>query len=369
MIYYLPIEPYEERFTFQLKLWTEAAFIRNNVDFITIEPQIKNEIIMKNGSILDYWQRCKWCNLQINELLIMLQSDDNIENAVIYFQDMFHPSIESLPYIFSQLNVNPKIYVHNLAQSMDIYDFTFPMIGWMRHYELMLDNFVSGIFVANEIHKELMMASGFKSKIIVTGLPFDVNEVRSRTGIIEWKERKNRVVFTSRLDKEKQPLFFLEVAKQVKNDERFSSVEFAILQGGHFRSNDNEIYAALSTAKKSGEIVVYDNLKKNDYYRLLSESRCQFNCSLQDFVSSTLNEASAFFVPTVAPCFRGFPEVMVDVKENLYFPFSVEDAAQKIKNVLLQESISLKISSPALISNKTLDNVCKIINQKNKQAK
>ena len=71
----------------------------------------------------------------MNLVKMMKEGEVNCED-VIYFEDMFHPGIESLPYIFNQTDAKfrPKIFVRCLAQTIDPDDFVhvWGMAGWMR---------------------------------------------------------------------------------------------------------------------------------------------------------------------------------------------------------------------------------------------
>ena len=44
------------------------------------------------------------------------------------------------------------------AQSVDEYDFTYNMKNWMRHYELGLDERLSGIFVGSTVNRNELKA-------------------------------------------------------------------------------------------------------------------------------------------------------------------------------------------------------------------
>ena len=67
--------------------------------------------------------------------------------------------------------LNWNIYAMLHAQSVDEYDFTYPMRTWMRGFELGLDKRMTGIFVGSSIHKEQLREAGFESPIHVVSLP------------------------------------------------------------------------------------------------------------------------------------------------------------------------------------------------------
>ena len=369
-VYYLPLEPYQERYTLQLKDWTESAFKRNNVQWTTIEPfdtDAGEGSLIRNIGPLDYWRRCKWSLKQIDALITILQTADVKETDCIYFQDMFHPGIEALFYIFAQRPVKPKIFVQNCAQSMDIYDFVYPMIDWMRDYEKMCDGFVTGTFVASTIHEELMRVSEFKGPIHVTGLPFDREEVvnRLRSYGIEpkaWGEKSNKVVFTSRFDAEKQPHWFMDIVLECKSssDPILSNLEFCILSGGTFRSSDESAVERARAYHEQGILTIKEKLSKEEYYRELNDAKVQINTALQDFVSNTLNEASAFKTKSLLPAFRSFPESCNNSRHMMYLPWSKHDCISKLREQI-NSPYHPDFNYPSEYNSKTLDRVIEVM--------
>lgn len=350
-LFYMPLEPYEERYTLQLKDWTEAAFKKKSYlfDLRTIEPEWKEGKDIRNAGPLDYWRRSRWALLQTEKLISILQNETLCEKDAIYFQDMFHPGIEALYYIYAQKpkNERPRIFVQNCAQSMDVYDFTFKMRPWMRKYEQMVDACANTIFVASTIHKELMLAADFKAPIEVTNLPFSMHEVWKRLtehdksfrkiSVQELQRKKqNRVLFTSRFDKEKQPHKFLDIVEAAQTDYRLQGTEFYLLQGGNFNSNDQSAVDRARDLEAKGKLTIKTNLKKAEYYHLLATSKVHINTALQDFVSGTLNEASAFGTKTVAPYFRSFNEALGH-SPYCYAPFDPKSAVDAITKALADD--------------------------------
>jgi hypothetical protein len=75
-------------------------------------------------------------------------------------------------------------------------------------------------------------------------------------------------------------------------------------------------------------------LKKNDYYKLLADSTVLFNCALQDWVSNTVSEADTFGTLTLYPAYRSFPEVFANNAQNMYIPWSIDDARIRLLNMI-----------------------------------
>jgi hypothetical protein len=112
-------------------------------------------------------------------------------------------------------------------------------------------------------------------------------------------------------------------------------VEFAVLSGGPLRSNAEHYFERARELEKTANFKIYENLKKNEYYELLADSRVLFNCALQDWVSNTASEADALGTNCLYPAYRSFPETFANDSECLYIPWSMEDAKEKLDKLLV----------------------------------
>jgi hypothetical protein len=209
------------------------------------------------------------------------------------------------------------------------------MFDWMRRYEQMVDEFVTGICVASEEFVAHLRTAGFKKPIYVTGLPFGKSEVQERVPNPKpLKERTKRVGFAARWDDEKQPHFYMDLAEAYYKID--PEVEFAIFCGHpELKSSDQEyVDRALELqAGNTANFKIYTGLKKNDYYNLLADSQVLFNCALQDWVSNTVSEADTLGTLTLYPAYRSFPEVFANNGRHLYVPWSMEDCISKLSNM------------------------------------
>jgi hypothetical protein len=258
----------------------------------------------------------------------------------IFFEDMFTPGIEALPYIIDQLpfEYHPRIFVRCLAQTIDPDDFlhVWDMQEWMAHYEKMTNTFVTGVLASNEEMVAHMKIAGWNVPIYnISGLAFDKEEVQSRVKKIKkFDQRQMRVVFAARFDQEKQPHFFMDLVE--KYAEMNMPVEFAVLSGGPLRSNDPDTLSRARALEKTANFKIYENLKKNEYYKILADSRVLFNCALQDWVSNTASEADALGTNCLYPAYRSFPETFANDRDCLYIPWSMDDVVVKLNRLMYE---------------------------------
>jgi hypothetical protein len=348
-LYYMGLESYEARYTLQLSEWSRQVFDRRGLDVVYVPGlNLDNSQKIVVGQVLDAHGRSYFAMSQMMNLVRLMQQGEVTANDVIFFEDMFQPGFESLGYILNQVPeaLRPRIYVRCLAQAIDPDDFVhvWGMGRWMNLYEQMVNDIVKfsggAVLATNEEMVAHMRIAGWTADIYnISGLAFGKSEVQSRIGGAEkirpFAERKQRVVFAARWDQEKQPDFYMDLIEMWHAQGPYP-VEFAVLQGGELRSNDPKYVARARTLAAAGYLTIHENLKKNDYYELLNDSRVLFNCALQDWVSNTVSEADALGCNVLYPAYRSFPETFAHDPNRLYVPWSIDDAFVKLQ-LLLRE--------------------------------
>lgn len=336
-LFYMGLEPYEGRYTLQLTEWSRRVFTRRGINWINVPgTTIDNTRSIQVGQVLDAHGRSYFAMSQMMNLVQMMRNGEVTGEDVIFFEDMFQPGIESLPYIMNQIPAEqrPKVWVRCLAQAVDPDDFVhvWGMSRWMSLYEAMVNEFVTGVLASNEEMIAHMKIANWRAPLYnVSGLAFGKAEVQERVGGIKpFAERANRVVFAARWDQEKQPDFYMDIAEEIGG----YKTEFAILQGGPLRSNNPKYIERARALEAAGKLKIYENLKKNDYYNILNDSRVLFNCALQDWTSNTVSEADALGCNVLFPAYRSFPEIFANDHTRMYVPWSKEDAMSKLYNLL-----------------------------------
>ena len=335
-LFYFGLEPLKARYTYQLsKEWMPATFkpYADQVEFVDISGDFDPDQQIKVGAVLDAIGRGKFAMSQCTNFLDMINRDEVRDNDIIFLQDYWHPGIESILYALDLYGIKVKIYAMLHAQSIDEYDFTYPMRNWMRGFELGLDKSLAGIFVGSTIHKDQLRAAGFVAPIHVVSLPLHKEMTLKKYPAynpVNAKEKK--IVFSSRLDKEKNPFFMIEVA--TKFLARNSDYTWVITTSGKsFKSMVPGVIEELEKlAAAQPRFKLLSNLTKEEYYHELATAQIQFNSSFQDYGSGTILESTAFGCDVVVPNFRSFPEF--SPQDRLYMPFSATDAVQTLNRVV-----------------------------------
>lgn len=365
-LYYMGLEKYVARYTYQLQDWNESVFKRRGLDYVIVHgATLSNDQAIVTGQVLDAHGRTYFGMSQMMNLVRMMKAGEVTGEDVIFFEDMFQPGIESLPYILKQVpeTLRPKVFVRCLAQSIDPDDFVhvWNMSKFMGHYEKMVDSFVDGVLATNEEMVMHMKVAGWTAPLYnISGLAFGKEEVRSRVdSITPFHDRPHRVVFSARWDQEKQPDFYMDVIEEWNNRHPNHYVEFVICSGGKLRSNNDSYMKRTQELVDKGLLKIYQDLEKNDYYNIVNNSRIVFNCALQDWVSNTVSEADALGCNVLYPAYRSFPETFANDPDRLYIPWSVEDALDKLEHLLRNPHPNMgKISD---WTDGTVDRICDIM--------
>jgi|TARA_B110000879_G_C11170634_1_gene513400 glycosyltransferase involved in cell wall biosynthesis len=336
-LFYMGLEPYEGRYTLQLQDWSEAAFKKRGIEYVVVPGEtIDDTKAISVGQVLDAHGRSYFGMSQLMNLVQLMRNGECSGEDVVFFEDMFQPGMESLPYIMCQIpeEQRPTIYLRCLAQAVDPDDFVhvWGMSKWMSLYEQMCNEIPNvHILATNEEMVAHMRIANWTAPIYnISGLSFGKDEVLSRvnTQVKPWEERSDRVVFAARFDQEKQPDFFMDVIEMVKAIN--PNIEFAVLSGGPLRSNNQKYLDRALQMEADGQLTILKDLQKNDYYNVVNDSKVMFNCALQDWVSNTVSEADALGCNVVYPAYRSFPETFANDHTRLYMPWSKEDAVSKI---------------------------------------
>ena len=347
-LFYMGLEPYKARYTLQLQEWNRAVFERRGIDYEIVEGEtLSNDQAIVTGQVLDAHGRTYFGMSQLMNLVKKMKQGEVTNEDVIYFEDMFQPGIESLPYIMDQIDPahRPRIAVRCLAQSIDPDDFVhvWGMQKWMGLYEKMVDSFADIILASNEEMAMHMKVAGWEGNIYnISGLAFGKSEVRDRVAgeLKPFQDRKYRVGFAARWDQEKQPDFYMDFIEawhdKYKDNYPMNTVEFCIFSGAKLKSNNDSYMNRTRDLQARGLLTVYEDLEKNDYYALLNDTRVLFNCALQDWVSNTVSEADTLGCNVLYPAYRSFPETFANDHDRLYVPWSIDDAMTKLWGLLQQ---------------------------------
>lgn len=335
-LFYLPLEPYQERYTWFMSCvggWTEDHFRQCSIPFTRIDGKTLGTKI-NTGVVLDAYGRSFFAMSQLCTLVEMIQKGGVKDGDVIYTEDFWHPGIESLFYIRELSGIKFKIGTFLHAQSVDEWDFTYSMRSWMRPIESGYALGYDFIFVTSEMLRQQCLQGGIFGNIIKVGLPYNSHRLLEQLFEKGYRIPKKEpfVLFSSRFDKEKDPDFFLKLVEKCPN------IQFKLVKPREKLSNDPVLeQKALELEKTAKNLEIVDTSDKMAYYSLLGRAKVQINCAHQDWVSWTLLEAITFRCQPLYPIWRDFPLELNGFNDSLYIKGDLENCSGKLQGLMKEE--------------------------------
>lgn len=214
MIWNVPIESLEERYSKDWNVWFPSEFKRLKVPYQTIEGEaLTNKI--EHGAFLDVVGTNYYKASQLQKICKLIYEGKVQKGDIFFFHDLWFPGLEMLAYIRDGLGLQFKIAGMLHAGTWDNHDFLSKkgMDKWAEKLEESWFTFIDKIFVATNFHKNLILdlRCVLHSKIEVISFPiYDTFAINT--------PKEKIIVFPHRLDKEKNPQMFEMLAAACKKE-------------------------------------------------------------------------------------------------------------------------------------------------------
>lgn len=296
MIYYLPLESIDMRYTTHLDR-DFRRFLSNNYkgEHRVINAQTNYGYgVISAGSFLDAGLTIRTKTNQIYEIAKLYESGVIKDGDIIFTTDLWFPSIESVAYLnyFYKKDVKIRGVIH--AGSFTDTDFVRDMERWAKNFEDMVFDisdkiFVASNFIAEDIIKKRMVDS---NKIVVSGLPLDFEGISKYQNT---NEKENIVVFNGRNVDEKQPWLFEQLKSLLPNYQYINTHEL--------------------------------KLPKDEYYKLLSKAKVVVSFALQENFGYGIQEAVQLGCIPIVPNRLVYKEQF----EPIYRYSNFLDCVEKVK--------------------------------------
>ena len=302
MLHVVPIEPLEERYSKQWYEWTRKHLEDHEID-------VYGTNIYKNRQL---------------EIILGLFRDGLVANGdVFWFHDLWFPGLEMLFYLRDALKIDFKIYGCLHAGTYDSHDYLSQcgMGKWGEDLENAWLAGVDGVFVATQYHAKLLCTNRKieTEKLHVTGFPFYPREfMQDRLPEVDSTKLKNRIgkeglvsiVFPHRLDAEKNPQMFDELAEVLMSNRSLKKYQFEFI--------------------KTKEVCT----SKDAYYDLLSVSDIAVSFADQETWGIAMQEATVLGCIPVVPARLSYMEMYSTGATSLFFDGTVEYCAEVIEDIL-----------------------------------
>ncbi len=336
-IYILHLEPLEERYTKQWYVWFKNYLKNNNISFRFINGKTLTKEV-ETGVVLDVEGTNFWKFSQMMTICKLFKKKMIQKGDIFFTMDLWHPSLEAIPYIATLENIPIKLFGFLHAGSYTTEDFAFPMNPWARYFEKGWAKICNGIFVGSKYHKNkftrLRVSKEIAKKIYVTGNPFNTKEIINIVGeknIMDVFKRKNIIIFPHRWDIEKRPNIFVDLINHLWKQRQDFKVVITTSRK-EFRSNQPWLIKKLSFSKFPHEIK--SGLTKGQYYKELSKAKVFVSTTIEENFGYCLLEAITLGCSVVVPNKFSHKEILKNDDRFLYrnLPHAVKMISDMLDN-------------------------------------
>jgi len=326
MIYYIPIEPLDERYTEQWYRWFPQEFKRQNKEFTVIDgtPLLEGEI--ETGTFLDVNSSAYYKATQLQEIAKLFYLKKIKDGDTFFVADIEFSGIESIKYLSTLNNIDTKLFGFAHAASYTKEDFFAKTESFAKYYENGWFNTFDKIFVGSEYHKNQILKLRTiinSNNIIVTGNPYNIKEETDKIG---QRKKKNQIVCTNRPDYEKRPNLTLDVFAILKK--KYPEWEF-IVTTGRKQWGDGWIHDKAKLLEEQNVITITENLQKSEYLSILSESKIMTGNTIEENFGYCVLESLIFDTIPVIP--NDYSHIEILENDSLLLFDSIDDQVKKIE--------------------------------------
>ena len=304
-VWIFSIEPLDTRYTGQWHTYLPKLFekeLGSKYNIVQVDGVQKNTALTPgaflNFSDTNYWKSTQLCKFLEQHNQGMTSPDDHF-----VFTDAWNPTVVQLKYMSDLLGFNWTLHGLWHAGSYDPQDFLGRLVGnipWVRHaeksffhsfdHDYFATNFHIELFMRNLLNNEMEIENpwfeedleevlnGEYPKIIRTGWPMEYME----HALASYKNMNKRdlIIFPHRIAPEKQVEIFRDLAVQLPQ------YEFVVCQD--------------------------KQLTKDEYYKLLGESKIVFSANLQETLGISCYEGAVVDAIPMVPDRLSYKEMYYD---------------------------------------------------------
>lgn len=312
MIYYIPLEHIEMRYTTHLDHDIRCYLDASGIEYSRIYPDIEKTEI-KKGSFLDAAFTTRFKSLQMNEIASLYDNDIICDGDKFFFSDLWFPGIEAIAYMnyFCKKKVMITGLLH--AGSFTDTDFVRDMERWAKNFEDIIFDITDKIFVGSNFIKYDVCKKRIVDprKILVTGFPLDPIAVRDPS-----IQKEKLVVFNGRNVDEKQPWLFDKLAEIIGSDVKFINTQ----KQGYTKE---EYYRVLNRAT----VVVSFALQENFGFGILEAVKCGCIPIVPNRLAYVEQFSGSYLYNTFDECVT---KVMKALNNQIIHPEIIEDNPMEV---------------------------------------
>jgi glycosyltransferase involved in cell wall biosynthesis len=314
MIYFLPIEPMESRYSKQMLGWVEKALSALRLSYQTICPRYTEQKIT-HGQFLDTTGSALFKADQLKRVVDLFAKREIRNGDVFLVGDSWFPGIEVIKQLAELQGIKVTLAGWFYAGMCDPNDYyTKTLKQWANNFETMMLTVFDFICVGSEWHKGLIEASYniCTAEVLPYGLAWE------SYNLLPWEDDYNLlqklhqaknekiVHFPHRLADEKQPQIFIDLANELAP--KYPDWQWIIST-----TQDNSFPPEQLMVVK---VVKHDS--KASYLEFVSRSSIFYSSALQETFGYALHEAIALGSAVVAPNRLSYIEALQKDSDFLY---------------------------------------------------
>jgi len=338
MLYYVPIEPLNERYTEQwYRNFTNEFKKHFKVEVIDGDPLID---YIKVGAFLDINSTIAYKNSQMIKIAKLFHQGKIKDGDIFFFGDTEFWGIESLRLMADMNKIKIKIFSFLHAASYTIEDAFSIAEPYQKYTELGWILSQDKIFVGSEYHKQAFLERRAKiaskedfkkieEKIVVTGNPIFLDEYEK----FEVK-KKNQIVICNRFDYEKRPNISLDICQIIKD--KHPDWEIVLTTSSkNLKSNKKWLLEYAKLLEKNGIISIKENLSKSEFHKILAESKVMLSNSIEENFGYCIVESMVYKTKPLAKKDLSHIEILEN-DDRLLFT-DIDEIIEKIEYLMTND--------------------------------
>lgn len=360
-IYYIPIEPLEERYTGQWFTEFPKEFTKAGFNVITIEGNALTNTV-EVGTFLDINSTIAYKNSQMIKIAELFHTKQIKDSDIFFFGDTEFWGLESLRLMADMNKVEVKIYSFLHAASYIEEDAFQIAQDYQKYTELGWIMSNDKVFVGTQHHKNVITKKRFylatsddnqilQDKIVVTGNPVFKDAYHTFNNIV----KQDKIILPNRFDYEKRPNISLDIAIVLKR--LHPTWEIVVTTSRDtFKSNKQWLIDYALALEEQGVITIKYNLTKEQYHKEIAESKVMLTTNtIEETFGYCVVEAIEYGTYPLCPNSLSHPELLENDTDLLYN--DIDDIVEKIEFLM---TTNKKIGS---YNDKYYNTIAKIIEE------
>jgi len=336
-LFYVPIEPLEERYTESWYRNFPKAFVAKGLD-VSVVDGIPLTDHVDVGTFLDINSTVCYKSSQMRSIAGLFHNKRVSNGDIFFIGDTEFWGIEVIRLLADMNNVKVKIFSFLHAGSYtkeDAFEIASP---YQKYTELGWVASMDGIFVGTQYHKDAFIERRIKpyaaaedvkslsDKIHVTGNPMFYEDYRGFD-----LPKENKIIISNRFDWEKRPNVSLQFVYLLKK--RHPDWEIVVTTSRpKFKSNKQWLVELARNMEADGIIKIKEGLSKEEYHRELATSKVMLSNSIEENFGYCVAEALHYNTAPVLPNKLSHPEL---VSNDQMFLFDDEDdIVDKVEKIM-----------------------------------